>query len=417
MSRRLLLALVLVVALAGCLGGVVDDGTDEPSTETTEEPTETDDATETDTTGDSDGDTTDSGEDDTNESEGEDAEDATEESDGGEESGDDDDTDDQDAETLAPGVTTDGVDDPDALLDAHGGHLVANGFELAYSSTSVFDERDDLGLGYDLAVEPDAERALATIDGPNEGGEYVTWGNETLTASKIPTDEGAQYDVSNGSLADQDPVGLTLGAELQRLFANGEFAVESTEERDGRTYVTLVATEFDEGDGEAEIVLDDRGVVHEAAATTTDSSGETILEYEITAVGGVTVDRPAWVDDVPEDAALDVSVSFRTESGEYHTLTNRGEDAVPAGSTIEVVIDEEETATLELEEPLQSGERVFLYATDEGYVLTREGVDQADRIESDANSASITVVSDEGTVLYQISVGWGSDSATDGSDG
>ena len=122
-------------------------------------------------------------------------------------------------------------------------------------------------------------------------------GNRARYAT-IPRQEAMQMEI------DSQATGFIV---MNDVLGRGDYEVVTTSERDGRTFFTLEATNYTAGDAgnlsrfESTVVVDDRGVVRRlnttlVASEDADSQLRRMhFEFELTRVGSITVEKPAWV--------------------------------------------------------------------------------------------------------------------------
>ncbi|MFD1513749.1 hypothetical protein [Halomarina rubra] len=285
---------------------------------------------------------------------------------------------------LPPGVTVNGVENASALAAAHDETLLDEGF--VFDGTVVTDqpgsgivnETATVVVGVDAeTLRSDSVRTLWPYENRSVVSQRVRdrlWldGDEQFVRTNFTTRDSViagPYDASN------DPRdGVTRASTYEGVLDAANFTVESTVARDGHTFTTLVAADAngteDDPAYDGHLVVDERGVVHEAVVEI-DRGPESVwglLDYRLVELGA-SPEEPDWVDGVRESA--DLNLSFDAEFLSDHSavgVTNTGDDAVPAGTELEVdfEVDDEPSATtaptvITLDETIDPGETVYVY--------------------------------------------------------
>jgi hypothetical protein len=211
--------------------------------------------------------------------------------------------------SLPPGVSESGVENATALADAHEQALRTEGFVL--NGTFVRERANtNQTRHYNMVVAPEA----ATFRANQRSVLYRGEGDERAVARRTRTqlwgdESGIRMRVT---LGDRDPrvttvdevppeLALTRAPQYRSYLRIGAYDVERVVRRGDHTYTTLVAdstsADFD-GDAtiDARLVVDERGVVHEASVTLTTDRGTDRATYRVRELGG-SPDRPAWASD------------------------------------------------------------------------------------------------------------------------
>lgn len=221
--------------------------------------------------------------------------------------------------SLPPGVNTTGLEDPEALVEAHRRALANTSFAFRFdANVSVGPAsqwtrqtgRVETGLA-PLVVESDSVRLIG--DGTSAVATDL-WANDTTVVVQYRRDdrtELAAYDRNDSDLPDETWAHLpradlesqvTQSWLLELAFAVGEYDLDRTERRDGRRVAVLRATRpaaaANVTDMNATVVVDREGRVHSISLTVAyagDDATRLYYGFELTAVENVSVDRPAWV--------------------------------------------------------------------------------------------------------------------------
>ncbi|WP_135828036.1 hypothetical protein [Halorussus halobius] len=230
-----------------------------------------------------------------------------------------------DANTLPPGTNGSGVEDADALVTAHRTALNDTGFAFRFSANvsvgpSVQWTVQRGGVERGLSPLVVHSTSLRRLDDDTTEVRTDLWANATDVAVRYRGADEADrrrynrsgeaveaYDETWDHLprADLDSQ-VTQTWLVELALTVGDFRLARTERRDGRLFATLRATESvaaaNYTDLNATLTVDGQGRVHAAElAASAEGGDETRLryEFELTDVGDVTVERPAWVEDAP----------------------------------------------------------------------------------------------------------------------
>ncbi|MEE6210012.1 hypothetical protein U3A55_07585 [Salarchaeum sp. III] len=171
------------------------------------------------------------------------------------------------------------------------------------------------------------------------------------------------------------------GSALHLLLAGGNYSVNGTVERGGRTFVQFTADETSPANGlydayEGTVLVTPDGVVHDIDATTTaDSDGATVrTEHSIALdTDAEWTGPPSWVADVPH---LSLSI---VADGHAVELRNTDGGALPANTTLHVGASTDPVwgpnpparagdvaGTVTTNARLEPGEAVYVIATENG---------------------------------------------------
>ncbi|MHB9285687.1 hypothetical protein ACKVMT_01440 [Halobacteriales archaeon Cl-PHB] len=356
MTRRVVaVALVAMVLLAGCLGGP----TDSPAEDHTPTPTEVD--------------------------------------------------------TDVPGVTNGTLTNVSALTEANAAELTESGGEVQVRQTTAGET-----TGYRLQLSAGASTYLLNGTTPNgEDGPLAValWANETTQVVRFGT-EDPRYRVA--AREQETPNPLTL---VENALAGGGFTVQ--QEATGNGSVVLTADEYTApGSGQsrfanvseydATLVVDADGRIHALTVSAVADGRSVAYEYDLLTTELVDVPRPDWLSDVPASASLQADVGVDVANESVLTLTHRGGDTVPAGSTFTL---ETNGTTLETPVPtrLAAGDTVYAYRdVSDGSLSVSVDRPAADAVRPLTSPVSVRLATPEGTTLLSASMGWESSSASAG---
>lgn len=232
--------------------------------------------------------------------------------DSGLETDDDGSDDDSSDPAFPPGLSADGLEDSDALLEAHRMTVAAASFtgEFRRRRSMGGDEREDPIDSTEIRADPAGDRVEKTTRKGPEGREEA--------AVYIDGDRGAAR--GSGSVGRQ-----TADEVVDDFFETIEgWMLEAIDEYDG-TQTIASGTVHEYGvsdpdtrvvpgdvDGDGTILIDEDGRIHRYRTTMTNEDGDFDLEVEISAefsgFGETTVDEPEWVDDLVPIGQHEVSV-------------------------------------------------------------------------------------------------------------
>ncbi len=355
------------------------------------------------------------------------------------------------ASALPPGVSESGVDNASTLVAAHEEALSATGYEFTFRQNYSVETDENQTLPPALAdtsavqngtvaagLAPFRVHTETERETPNRtvASTVDYWGNESEVAVRAIQENRTQYQTfqRDSNATGEDALGqpsfdavVTKSRILEGVLQSGEFEVAGTEEVDGRTLVTLEATEYSGTLGvapenvtayNATVVVDERGLVHEfefaLASTTRSIPVELQYGFEVTE-REVDVGQPPWVSEAFATAGQ--SVSIGTQNGTYLTVTNAGDRALPAGTTVTVARETGEES-VELSEALPPDTTAFI-AFPDGSPEVTVGSPPGGDAPALAGSYEVTVRSPDGSAVGQASFtfeGETTGNATDGNE-
>jgi hypothetical protein len=318
-----------------------------------------------------------------------------------------------DPSVLAPGVTTAGIVDVDALLTAHSETLLADGarIRLAVRTESV-DGTVTQASTQTVAIGPAAAavRSTGTSMGPDGEVSVDTWLNDSLSVFRFRGADETTYEVldplpGRTELVLAGNIGTYLRADP------GAFEVDSTAVTAGRQVTTLQAaadlvngTKGDET--EMRVAVDDRGAISRFELDQRLPEGDHYrIEYELEATG-VTPDRPAWVEAIPAGVFLEADLAIEVDDGRLVVVSNAGPDAVPADSTVTVVAAGS-TYDATLDTPLGPGETRWLWVDEASGTLRVATVAPEDVAAVPlGGQATVVVRSPDGVAITTAELAW-----------
>lgn len=315
---------------------------------------------------------------------------------------------------LAPGITGDGIVNPVALLGAHQRELLDGGFVTEQTVVSTYQGEVSNRLTMRTAVGPAGELASQTGTSRatnDDGTESVitndVWLNTTAQITRHVEEETTTYQVFPRLTPPESLVWFgTVQGDIQ--FAADEYAVTAVEHRDGVRFVTLeVSYDRVGGDGVDDafgrILVDERGVIHHATMNVSYDEGTVYrTTYDVVALGAAP-SPPAWLDDVPASAALNVGLDVFNVTETSVELVHTYGDAVPAGSVVTVETDGTRYETT-LADPFDEGAR-YLWLDADGTLRATATPPAPGEAQALATEVIVTVRAPDGGELFSLGVG------------
>jgi hypothetical protein len=316
---------------------------------------------------------------------------------------------------LAPGVAANGTVAPDAVLDAHAAALVERGavVEMNYTlgagaEARAFDRRAAFAAGIERIRIEGTRQA--------DGSVYrsAMWVNESVFLVRTTGENRTRWQ-GHERFPDSHHRRSAVGSGQLRDFLDGvDFAVENVTGTGEDRRVTLVSTAY-RGDRYANLsvsmVVTGAGVVESLSATGS-LDGEALgYDYSVTRAGVDAVDWPEWVADAPRVVSAELSFEFNNCTQTYLTLDHEEGDPLPAGTVVEVTVNETtHRTTLDGQVP-RNGSR-HLYLTPDGEFRSATERPATENVADLGDEVSVSVVTDEGLLVMQGSMGFGCESAS-----
>jgi hypothetical protein len=316
---------------------------------------------------------------------------------------------------LAPGITDDGIENPVALLSAHQRELLAEGFVVEQRVSSTYNGTPSNRLVLTTTVGPGGEVAFqnATSTGSDfEGEERVitsqVWLNQTTMLSYRVEAGEPSYEVRDRTYP---PEWFVWFGSLQRdiQLAADEYEVTGVERVDGVRVVTLEASVdrvANDGvdDTTALLRVDERGVVRHAETNVTYEEGTTYRTvYDVVELGVAPPAPPAWADDIPPSASLQLELDVFEFDERSVELVHLHGDRVPANSTVTLTTNGTTYETT-LDEPFGDGARSFWVDADDTLRVTATPPEEG-TFQSLGREVTVTVRAPDGLRLFELSVG------------
>ena len=320
---------------------------------------------------------------------------------------------------LPPGVSGSRLANATKLVAAHESALAETGYEFEYTADTRYANETSVGTQTGT-VAAGLSSFLVTKSVQDDSSTYTTatWANESVALTTFTSDGERRYQERERNADTQKEITsqATKVITLQSILDSGEFSATEVERTGDWTLTTLRADAYS-GDGRfddvseynATVVVDSSGRVHEFHWTIETADLRRVSDFELTAIGPVSVERPDWAGAAAETVNADLDV---TTDEEFVVVHHRGGDALPAGSTIEIGHDGE-THTFELESPLSAqGDRYIFYPADGGDpVMTDDRPTDANGEHIDG-SYSVTVTDPQGHTVHSTGFGVGHEAAS-----
>jgi hypothetical protein len=213
-----------------------------------------------------------------------------------------------------PGVSSSGLDNATALSAAHNDSLAGESYELTVGQEATYSRDGRNATAGSQRIVSMAGNGTFLLEATNRGSvarNETVWAEGQTAYVRAERDGEVQYDRRD---ATQIRPQLSAHGLLGDYLAAGEFEVDSVDQRDGRTFVTLRADEFTGGavgDNfenvtayEATAVVDETGRIHRLTVHIEGTREETDvtfdLQVELDENASVDVSRPGWVDEARE---------------------------------------------------------------------------------------------------------------------
>lgn len=318
-----------------------------------------------------------------------------------------------DGPVAVPGVDDGELTNASALIEATEQTVRYKGAVVQLNSsfgTEQYDRR--------LVVTPGG--TPLTLSGVRTVGEtsrrLELWSNSSVYAVRVDTANGTDYRTHPQGYAIE-----RVFAEIEASLQAGSYAVSNESTDDGRT-VLVADTYSPDGDGpydevqsfDARAVVDEAGVVHELTVSATTTSGERGTVFELVRLGTERVHQPAWVADLPATAWLHPELAVDVHDGRYLTIETRGDDPLPAQSSIAVTVNET-TVRATFDDALSPGETAYAYLSADERSLELAGTTPTAAESRPLSSPiEIRIMAPDGRAIHSAGIGWESASASEG---
>jgi len=314
-----------------------------------------------------------------------------------------------------PGVSNGTVTNATALATANGAGIVDDGAAIRITQTA-----SDREARVSLAVAADGTAEFSrTASADGNESTRTRYANDTATYVRTDTDGETSYRVLERTVR---PLG-GVNSSLESVLAAGDFTV-ANESTDSAT-VVVTADEFSGSldshilDGatprDARLVLTRDGAVRNLTVTGQRDGQTVTYTYERDRAAVDTVPAPDWLADVPPTADLQADLSTTVEDDSVLRVEHGGGDAVPANTTLQVTANNT-GGTVTFDAPLDAGDTRYAYfAAANGSLVVTDDRPAADATAPVDSPASVTISTADGVTLLSVGMGWGSESASEGS--
>lgn len=327
---------------------------------------------------------------------------------------------------LPPGVSEDGIDDANALLEAHESLLDEQG-AVTVTNTTVEAPRGSLTSNSTVTFGADGSIDVRTTTSVGRGSfETLQYTNGSVSVIRQITPQAEQQTAFTGSSQVEQQAGLT---GVQPILAAGEFSVAETGEGSVTLTVDGLADDANEGTStvgnltelDGQLVVTDAGLIESLELTVTravDGDETTsVVDYEVTETGVDSAPRRGWVDEVLAEENIPQLTYERTDGA--IAITNEGDEPIPRGSLISVYEADSDGGTtdqysVQLRNTLEPGETVYVYRTSPDSADGEQSVEER----PDADTAPVdgevrVVIQGQGGIVDATTLG---DSDDDGDD-
>jgi len=216
--------------------------------------------------------------------------------------------------TYPPGVSSSGLDNATALAAAHNESLAGESYVLTVGMEATYSQDGRNATAGSQRVVSMAGNGTFLVEARNRGAvarNETVWAEGETAFARAQRGGEVQYDQRDATRIRPQ---LSAHGLLGDYLAAAEFEVDSVDRRDGRTFVTLRATEFTGGTVgasydnvsvyEATAVVDETGRIHRLNVHLEGTDGGTDvtldLQVELDENASVDVSRPGWVDEARE---------------------------------------------------------------------------------------------------------------------
>jgi len=208
---------------------------------------------------------------------------------------------------------------------------------------------------------------------------------------------------------------------LADLLRGVDFRVSVANASDGSRRYHLVGSEpsTDGGYGHRNVTMtvDADGVIRSLNASGSLSHGDTFAYgYRVTTLGVDHLGRPDWVASAPRPIDARPTVNAVGCSKAYLTVRNRGPDAIPPGTVVNVTANGT-TYDVTLDSGLDAGDKRALYLDGSGALRQADVGSVPDSRTGFPSRAEVVVVTGDGLVLSNGAFGFGCGSANATADG
>lgn len=324
-------------------------------------------------------------------------------------------TDESVTDDFAAGVSSSGIENVTALLDAHRQTLLSEGFAVTSNITQP-------GRNATLSARytPNGTRVhLTRVTSIGSTPSTTTaWLNDTVELIRTSQGNETRYRYMSVQAPESYVASTTGMRTLEQLLVDGNYSVVRTND----TRAVFVATAFDNAtrnDFTAErvrLAVSSDGYIRSANVTGHVSTNASItMQYNVTRVGVTSLDRPVWTETAPEPFDGRPVVEFENCTRPYVNLTVSGNDTLSAGTQVTLAVDDQpQTATLS--EDLAPDESQYVYRTRNGTLAVSTEIPPFDDRGALPNETQVQVVTDDHLLVLQGSFGFscGSASSDDG---
>jgi hypothetical protein len=310
-----------------------------------------------------------------------------------------------------PGVSDGTLSNATALASANHDRLAAAGAEVR-TVRRLDGNTVETGLG--LSANASTFVVTRTASGDRR---LDVWGNRSSQTMRVDRGSETRYRV-----VERRGDRLETFDSLERMVARGAFAVNRTTSNGTAvlTTNTIDSSRDSAGAGpsissfEATLVVRESGVIERLAVELARDDHTTEYTYELVETGIDSLERPAWLGDVPPSASLHPEIRIDVVNETHLRLANEGDDPVPADTTLSLRMNETEFQA-QFTESLEGGDQRYVYLDPSGNELRLSDQRPGPEYATLYSPISVSLTTDDGVSLYSASFGW--DSATASASG
>lgn len=313
------------------------------------------------------------------------------------------------------GVSNSTLTNATALVTANGATIVQNGARVSIEQSGPNSGTQSL-----LTVGTDGTSGRSTTytasSGHTETSDYYY--NGSATYIRMQSENETSYRVFE---QEYNPLN-SVNSSLETTLAAGYFTV-ANESTDSST-VVLTADEFSTGEhggvlsdgtvSSARLVLTQNGQIQNLTITGQRDGQTVTYTYELREANVTHATAPSWIADVPPSASLHPELSTTVENDSYLRLNHDGGDPVPENTTLTLSANTT-SGTVAFDSSFESGETRYAYFDEGNGSLMLSAEQPSSEVTAPMESpASVTITTDDGVTLLSMSMGWGSESSSEG---
>ncbi|MDY7082475.1 MAG: hypothetical protein SXQ77_08755, partial [Halobacteria archaeon] len=242
-------------------------------------------------------------------------------------------------DTIAPGVTNEGIASIQTLVNTHQNQLIKRGFvvEVNISEKQGDSSRDERRT---YTVSQGAQKSYIRFVERRDSGTRTTamWTEGNTTVVRQVANGLIRYQSSRQGQSERS---LTGTGQLSNYLESANFEVVNKEtDANGNRLITLTAT-VSQGKSAAnatmELVVSSTGIIHSFALNQPTSGGTFSVDYTVQRIGNVSPQEPDWTSEVPENIGLRALFEVDVVEDSYLRIEHTDGREVPAGTFVNLV--------------------------------------------------------------------------------